>query len=134
MSPNAVSLSPAPVQFTAAAGTVSFVDVTVTTNGATVIQNPVTIVNDQGGGGVFLIFNDTQSGTCWQQYEALGNKIPSHTSCTIRVSFRPPVAGTFTGTLTVNRCSLWHVDPIFGFIVCDALNGSQTVNLVGTGT
>jgi hypothetical protein len=92
-----------------------------------VIQNPATVTGDN-------VFFDTQAGSCWQSYEALGNRIPAHTSCTIQVGFHPTVPGSYSATLTVYRCTSWHLDPTFGFILCDTLDGSRSMNLTGTGT
>jgi hypothetical protein len=78
------------------------------------------------------VFFDTQAGSCWQQYEALGKRIPGKTTCTIQVGFHSTVAGTFTGKLVVFRCLDWHEDPISGVILCDVLDGSQSIDLVGT--
>jgi hypothetical protein len=130
------SLSPSTLQMSSPAGTSAFANVTLTnTKGPLVIQGPATVHNDQTNpDGIHVIFSDTQAGSCWQAYESLGNRIPRNTTCTFQVGFLPPSQGTFTGTLTVTRCTEWHVDPTFGFIVCDETSGSQTINLVGIGT
>ena len=134
--PPRFTLSPDPLTMSSAAGTIAFADVTLTNNrGVLVVQGPSTVHNDQTNpDGIHVIFSDTQSGTCWQTYESLGNPIPQHSTCTIRIGFLPPAQDTYTGTLTVYRCPTWHVDPTFGFILCDTTDGSQTINLVGTGT
>jgi hypothetical protein len=127
MPPAGFTLSPSTLDFSVATGTSQFQLLTLTTKGQPVVfQNPTTATDP--------VFQDTQAGTCWQSYEALGNKIPKHTSCTIQIGFHPNTAGTYSATLTVSRCTSWHIDPTFGFILCDATDGSQTVTLNGTGT
>jgi hypothetical protein len=90
-----------------------------------VYQGPASTTGDP-------VFFDTQAGSCWQAYEALGNRIPGKTACTIQVGFHSAVAGTFTGKLVVYRCVDWHLDPTGGMIICDITGGSQSVDLVGT--
>jgi hypothetical protein len=119
-------LSPSSLSYSTAAGSFEFQLVTVTTKGAVVIQNPATVTGDNA-------FFDTQAGSCWQNYGALGKKIPPHTSCTIQVGFHPTAPGSYSAVLTVYRCTSWHLDPN-GLIFCDTLDGSQSVNLTGTGT
>ena len=75
------------------------------------------------------VFFDTQAGSCWQALEALGNRIPGKTTCTIQVRFNAAVAGTYTGKLVVFRCLQWHIDPTFGMILCDVTDDSQSVDL-----
>jgi hypothetical protein len=125
--PVGFTLSPSSLSYSTAAGDFQYQLVTVTTMRPVVIQNPATVTGDS-------VFFDTQAGSCWQNYEALGNRIPAHTSCTVQVGFHPIAPGTYSATLTVNRCTSWHLDPTFGFIVCDTLDGSQSVSLNGTGT
>jgi hypothetical protein len=79
-----------------------------------------------------LPFFDTQGGTCWQSYGALGQLIPARTSCTIQVGFHPTGAGPFSDSLTATACKKWHLDPTYGFILCDTLDGSQSISLTGT--
>jgi hypothetical protein len=89
-----------------------------------VYANPASFTGDPG-------FFDTQAGSCWQNYESLGNRIPGKTSCTIQVGFHSDQAGTFTGQLVVYRCLQWHLDPTFGMILCDVTGDSKSVELVG---
>ncbi len=125
--PVGFTLSPSSLSYSTAAGTFQYQLVTVTTMRPVVIQNPATVTGDN-------VFFDTQTGSCWQSYEALGNRIPAHTSCTIQVGFHPTAAGGYISTLTVYRCTSWHLDPTNGLILCDTLDGSRSVNLTGTGT
>jgi hypothetical protein len=126
MPPAGFTVSPSNLSYSTATNTSQFQLLTVTTSRPVVIQNP-TIATDP-------VFQDTQAGSCWQGYEALGNKIPNHTSCTIQIGFHPTAPGNYSATLTIKRCTQWHIDPTFGFILCDATDGSQTVTLNGTGT
>jgi hypothetical protein len=134
------SLSPSSLSFSALSGCFDpgcydYQFVTVATTRSVVIQNPATFTGDIGPwGGGYMIFGDTQGGTCWSLYEALGNPIPAHTSCTIEVGFHPPSVGAYSATMTVSRCTSWHLDPTYGFILCDTLDGSKSVDLTGTGT
>ena len=75
-------------------------------------------------------FWDTQAGSCWQTYEVFGLPIPANGSCTLQVGFASESAGTFTGTLTITRCDTWHTATP-GFLECDSLANSQTVQLTG---
>jgi hypothetical protein len=115
-------------------GTYQYKTVTVTTTRSIVIGNPAVITPDGEYGGGCHVFFDTQAGTCWQQYESLGNRIPARTSCTIEVGFHPELATTYNATLTVSRCTHWTTDPTFGFLVCTAFDGSNSVDLTGVGT
>jgi hypothetical protein len=131
------TLTPNPLTMSAPAGTITYAYVTVTnTSGRPlVIDLPASVHNDQTNpDGIHTIFSDSQGGSCWQAYEALGNPIPGHGTCTIQVSFLPGTTGSYTGTLTTARCTSWTTDPTFGFIVCSAFDGSRTINLAGTGT
>jgi hypothetical protein len=133
------ALSPDLLTLTAPAGPVCFPNcdfefVTVT-NGKgrkLVIDNPASF--DPASFGDGTSFWDTQAGSCWQSYESLGNPIPGHTSCTIQVGFHPWSTATFNTTMTVTRCTSWHLDLTFGFIVCDTFDGSQSIAVTGTGT
>ncbi len=123
--PPGFTVSPTELVMTAGPGGMDYQYVTVTTSRAVVIQSPATITGDS-------VFSDTQSGTCWQNYESLGKQIPPHTSCTIRIMFlSPDPGGTYYGTLSVTRCVDWYKDPTYGFIVCSSFDGSQTVDLTG---
>jgi hypothetical protein len=108
--------------------------VTVTTSRRLVIQNPATLSGDVSRTDGGSIFFDTQAGSCWQQYEALGDPLPAHTTCTIQIGFHPEAVRSYNATLTVRRCTHWHLDLTSGVIVCDALDGSRTASLTGTGT
>jgi hypothetical protein len=142
--PLGFTLSPAVLSFSAQAtggqtpcvsfGTYQYVTVTVTTMRPIVIGHPAIIAPDAEYGDGCHAFSDTQGGTCWQQYEALGNRIPAHTSCTIEVGFHPESATTYNATLTVTRCTDWMTDPTYGFLVCTAFDGSASIDLSGTGT
>ena len=125
--PQFFTLTPEVVEFeaTAGVGSFDFEFVMVGTGPRWIVyQGPATTTGDP-------VFFDTQAGSCWQAYEALGNRIPKQTSCTIQVGFNAAVAGTYTGALVVFRCLQWHVDPTFGMILCDVTDGSQSVDLVG---
>lgn len=126
--PEAFTLSPSQVTFEATADVNSF-DYEFVTVGTgprwLVYQNPTTTTGDP-------VFGDTQAGSCWQNFESLGNRIPGKTTCTIQVGFHSQQAGTFTGQLVVYKCTQWHTDPTFGMILCDATGESKTVDLVGT--
>jgi hypothetical protein len=132
--PPGFDLSPTSLSFTAAVDSFQYQFVTVTTSRRLVIQNPATLSGDVSRTDGGSIFFDTQAGSCWQQYEALGDPLPAHTTCTIQVGFHPDAVRSYNATLTVSRCTHWHLDPTFGFIVCDALDGSKTASLTGTGT
>ena len=126
--PAAFTLSPSQLTFEATADVQSFDYELVMVGTGTrwlVYQNPATATGDP-------VFFDTQAGSCWQQYESLGNRIPGKTTCTIQVGFHSEQAGTFTGQLVVYQCTQWHEDPTFGLILCDATGDSQTIDLVGT--
>src|SRR6185369_17588611 len=77
-------------------------------------------------------FADTQAGTCWQSYGALGKPVPAKTSCTIQVSYMPTGPGPYSNTMTVYECKKSHPDPTYGFLVCDLRDGSQSFHLAGT--
>jgi hypothetical protein len=127
--PAAFTLSPEVVTLEAPAGAGSFdYEMVTLTSGPRwlVYQNPTTTTD--------AAFWDTQAGSCWQAYESLGNRIPGKTSCTIQVGFHSDVPGSFTGNLIVYRCLDWHADPTFGVLLCDDLDGSQSIRLVGTAT
>jgi hypothetical protein len=122
------TLSPNTLTFEATAGVLSFdYEFVMVGTGPRwlVYAGPATTTGDP-------VFFDTQAGSCWQAYEALGNRIPAKTSCTIQVGFGSEQPGTFTGKLVVYRCLQWHIDPTFGMILCDMTDGSQSVDLVGT--
>jgi hypothetical protein len=126
--PQAFRLSPSLVEFEATAGVGSFdyEFVMVGTGPRWIVYaGPASTTGDP-------VFFDTQAGSCWQAYEALGKRIPGKTSCTIQVGFNAEVAGTFFGKLVVYRCLQWHKDPTFGMIICDVTDDSQSVDLVGT--
>jgi hypothetical protein len=125
--PPAFTLTPSVVAFEATAGVGSFdYEFVMVGTGPRwlVYEGPATTTGDP-------VFFDTQAGSCWQSYEALGNRIPGKTTCTIQVGFDAAIAGTYTGKLVVYRCLQWHVDPTFGIILCDVRAGSQSVDLVG---
>jgi hypothetical protein len=121
-------LSAAHAGLSTAVGGFDFSDITVTTGpDPVVIRDPAT---------TSAPFWDTQSGTCWQHYEALGNPIPANTTCTIQVGFHPSAVGEFSATLTVTQCTSWSLDPTYGMISCaDPPGGpSRSVELEGDGT
>lgn len=125
--PPAFTLSPSVVTFEATAGVGSFdYELVMVGTGPRwlVYQNPASTTGDP-------VFFDTQAGSCWQNYEALGKRIPRKTSCTIQVGFNAEVAGTFEGQLVVYQCPKWHLGPT-GMILCDVTGDSQSVDLVGT--
>ena len=126
--PQAFALSPSVVTFQATTDVQSF-DYEFVTVGTgprwLVYEGPASTTG-------YPAFFDTQAGSCWQAYEALGNRIPGKTVCTIQVGFHSEVAGTFTGELVVYRCLDWHLDPSGGMIICDVTGASQSVDLVGT--
>lgn len=122
--PAQFSLSPDPLNVTAEVGGFGYADVTVRTRGALVIQSPAMLGTPT--------FFDTQAGSCWQTYQAVGDHIPPRSSCTIQVGFHPTSAGTFHDTLTVTRCTEWHESS--GQLVCDTLGQSQTIQVVGVAT
>jgi len=128
--PAAFTLSPGQLTFQATTDVLSF-DYDLVTVGTgprwLVYENPTTTTGDP-------VFFDTQAGSCWQNYESLGNRIPGKTTCTIQVGFHSEQPGEFTGQLVVYKCTQWHVDPTFGMILCDATGDSETVDLVGTAT
>jgi hypothetical protein len=128
--PPAWTLSPSSIDFGAVAvGSFNYsYDATVKTGQVPVaIAAPASLTGDSA-------FWDVQGGSCWQSYEALGNPIPAHTSCTIEVGFHPLAAGSYSGTLTVTRCLGWFINPIQGSLECDnaTLDGSQSVPLSGS--
>jgi hypothetical protein len=127
--PPAFTLSPDQLSFEATTDVLSF-DYELVEVGTgprwLVYSNPASTTAGQ--------FGDTQAGTCWQEYEALGKRIPGKTTCTIQVGFHSEIAGTFTGQLVVYRCLDWHLEPTFGMILCDVTGESQTIDLVGTAT
>ena len=128
--PPAWTLSPSSIDFgSVAVGSFNYsYDASVQTGQApVVIQGPTTLTGDSA-------FWDVQGGSCWQQYEALGNPIPAHTSCTIEVGFHPLAAGSYSGTLIVTRCLGWFINPIQGSLNCDnaTLDGTQSVVLSGS--
>jgi hypothetical protein len=132
--PSAFTLS-APT-FSAAVNSFQYQSITVTTSRRpVVIQNPAGLSGDVGPNtDNTMIFSDTQSGSCWQHYEALGNPIPAHTSCTIQVNFHPEAVGTYNATLSVTPCTSWTTDPTHGWVVCSATGVPETVALTGQGT
>lgn len=132
--PTGFTLSPSTLSFSTAVDTLQFQFVTVTTHRRLVITNPATITGDTTRTDGFVIFGDTQAGSCWQQYESLGNPIPANTTCTIQVGFYPEEAKTYNATLTVSRCTHWTTDPNFNFVVCTAFDGSESISLTGTGS
>jgi hypothetical protein len=125
--PPSFTLAGPATDFSSATGTITFQNVTVTTN------NHKVVINDPASFSPSTPFSDTQSGSCWQKYESLGNPIPANTSCTIQVGFLPTAAGPVSATMTVTRCTSWTTDPTYGFIVCSAFDSSQTLTVNGTG-
>lgn len=126
--PPPFALSPRHLTITAAVGSPGYAPATVTnTSGAPlVVENPAQATAKRSGS-----FFDTQTGSCWQAYEALGNPIPEGASCTIQVGFVSSSAGKFAGTLTVRQCTAWSTDPTFGFIVCSSLGYEKSIPLSG---
>ena len=118
------------LQATSTTGVITYEFVTLTTSRKVVLGSPNSITGTDAA-----YFNDTQAGSCWQSYGALGTAIPPHTTCTIQISFLPDDSKTtFNATLTVSRCTHYTIDPTFGFVVCTDFDGSQSVSLVGTRT
>jgi hypothetical protein len=141
---SALSLRPAPAftisaagaRFSAPVDSLEYQLITVTTaRRPVVINSPAKLTGDVGprtDGG--MIFWDTQTGSCWQQYEAHGNPIPAFTTCTIQVGFHPDAVRSYNAALSVTQCTSWSTDPTWGFIVCNGLGLSETVSLSGQGT
>lgn len=124
----AFTLSPPNLTISTTVDTIAYADVTLTN----VSPSPLVVTNPASFSGADAAkFNDTQSGTCWQSYEALGNPIPGKTSCTIRISFLSNTAGNFSAAMTVTRCLAWTTDPTYGFIVCTSLDGSRSIKVTG---
>jgi hypothetical protein len=134
--PSTFTVSAAGVSFSTPVDGFQYQLVTITTaRRPVVIQNPASLSGDVGPrvDGT-MIFSDTQSGSCWQKFESLGNPIPAHTSCTIQVAFHPDAVGTFNATLAVSPCTSWTTDPTWGFVVCSAVGAPESVSLTGQGT
>jgi hypothetical protein len=111
--------------FEATAGAFDYEFVTLGTGPRWLVYaNPASTTGDP-------VFFDTQAGSCWQNYESLGNRIPGKTNCTIQVGFHSVAAGTFNGQV-VYQCLQWHLDPTFGMILCDVTGDSKSLDLVGT--
>jgi len=125
--PAAVTLSPDPVVFTADVNAYDYEFLTLTTGPRWFVYAGPASASDAA-------FWDTQAGTCWQGYESLGDRIPGKASCTFQIGFHPASPGTYTATFTIYRCTAWHTDPTYGFILCDATDGSYSVTLQGTAT
>ncbi len=124
-SPPPFTVSPTTLSLEASLSGHDFELVTVTTgNRRLAIEGPASFTGGQP-------FDDTQAGTCWQAYGAIGLPVPARTSCTIQVGFHPTAAGTSNDVMTVYACKKSHVDPTSGFLLCDTRDGSRTVNLVG---
>lgn len=117
-------VSPQNLSFSTQAGTPQTQTLTVTTKKASTVVNPTTSSDSH--------FVDTQTGTCWTQYAAIGQKIPQKTSCTIVIQFSSASAGSFSGTLTVTECRAFRL--VSGVFVCDQAAGSLTVGMAGTAT
>jgi hypothetical protein len=124
--PAPLSVSPTSLSMSADVNGFDFEFVTITTKKKIALENPASF----GAGSPFF---DPQTGTCWQQYGALGLRIPPKTTCTIQVGFHPSTAGSFTDVMTVYACSAWHIN-VGGQLICDAHDGSATVALNGTAT
>jgi hypothetical protein len=121
--PPPFTLSPDPVSFVAVLNGFDYEFVTLTTGNKRVYMSSPQSTN--------LPFFDTQ-GDCWQSYGALGQPIPARTTCQLEIGFHPTAAGPYSDTLTVTACKRWHLDPTYGFILCDTLDGSASVGLEGT--
>ena len=124
--PPPFTISPVSLTFDTTLNNIVYDTVTLTTGSRRIaVEGPSSI-------GPGTPFADTQAGTCWQLYGALGQAVPAKTSCTIQVSYMPTGQGPYSATMTVYACKKWHLDPTFGFIVCDQRDGSQAVALNGT--
>jgi hypothetical protein len=122
------TVSPTSLSLAASAGDYDYDFVTVTTGKKSVV------IENTASFGSGVEFFDTQAGTCWQSYGVLGLRVPANTSCTIQVGFHPSAAGSSTDVMTVYACKKSHVDAGSGQMVCDARDGSRTVDLTGAAT
>lgn len=120
------TISPSGLSFDTTLNTIVYDTVTLTTGKQRVV------VEDPASIGPGTPFADTQAGTCWQSYGALGKPVPAKTSCTIQVSYLPTGAGPYSQTMTVYECKKSHPDPTYGFLVCDLRDGSASFSLNGT--
>ena len=120
-----------PALLTANRGAIDYELVTVTNNyrRPIVIQNPAIFTADRP-------FFDTQAGSCWQTYGALGQSLPGLASCTIQVGFNPPLLSPFNAyydaNMTVSMCVKSRIGA--GAIACDIPGGSQTITVHGYAT
>lgn len=78
-------------------------------------------------------FFDTQAGSCWQSYGALGMKVPARTSCTVQIGFVHSTPDTYGGSLTVQECARSRLNAAGG-IECVRFGDSATIALSGTAT
>lgn len=117
------TISPTSLSYTSPAGNYQWQLVTVTTGRkAVVLESPTTF----GSGAPFL---DSQLGTCWASYGAIGLAIPMNTNCTVEIGFHPTAVGSYSDVATIYSCKKSHVAA--GHTVCDVRDGSRTVSLSG---